>query len=76
MNRKVYSGSVEHLRRQECLEILQVDKVVDLCLDGRKIQSVLDAGTGSGIFAGAFNKRGLSVAGFDLKPEMIDAARE
>jgi len=76
MHKKVYTGSVDRLRRPERLEILQVEKVIDLCLNGRNIQSALDAGTGSGIFAEAFHKRGLAVAGFDLNTEMIKAARE
>jgi ubiquinone/menaquinone biosynthesis C-methylase UbiE len=39
------------------------------------VQSVLDIGTGSGIFAEAFAARGLQVAGVDLREDMLEAAR-
>jgi ubiquinone/menaquinone biosynthesis C-methylase UbiE len=38
--------------------------------------NVLDVGTGSGIFAEAFSKRGMKVAGIDPNPEMLKAAKE
>jgi ubiquinone/menaquinone biosynthesis C-methylase UbiE len=37
---------------------------------------VLDVGTGSGVFAEAFAGVGLDVAGADVNPEMIAAAKE
>jgi len=74
--KKVYDGSVERLRRSERLEVMQVDRVVELCLKQGDFKTVLDCGTGSGVFAEAFIKRGLTVAGVDLNPEMIAAAKE
>lgn len=74
MHKKVYQGSADRLRRAERLEILQVDCVVDLCLKDRDIHSVLDAG--SGVFAEAFHQRGLKIAGIDINPLMIEAARQ
>jgi len=76
MHNKVYKGSTDRLRGAERLEILQVDRVVDLCLKDRDIHSVLDAGTGSGVFAEAFHHRGLKIAGIDINPQMIEAARQ
>lgn len=76
MLKKVYDGSVERLRRSERLEVMQVDKVVEICLNQGEFKTVLDCGTGSGVFAEAFIKRGLTVAGVDLNPEMIAAAKE
>jgi len=72
---KVYTGSVERLRRPERIEILEVDKVVSLALQGLLAKSVLDVGTGSGIFAEAFAARKLAVSGVDIKEEMLEAAR-
>jgi len=74
MHKKVYDGSVERLRRPERLETMQVEKVVDVCLKLGDFKTVLDCGTGSGIFAEAFFKRGLTVSGIDLNPDMIAAA--
>jgi len=76
MHKKVYQGPADRLRRAERLETLQVDRVVDLCLRDRDIRSVLDAGTGSGVFAEAFHRRGLKIAGIDINPQMIEAARQ
>lgn len=66
---------VERLRLPERLERLEVGRVVDLCLENAQMQSMLDVGTGSGIFAEAFAGRGLSVAGIDENPAMLEAAR-
>ncbi|MDO9547917.1 MAG: class I SAM-dependent methyltransferase [Candidatus Marinimicrobia bacterium] len=76
MLKKVYDGSVDRLRRAERLEVMQVDRVVDICLNQNKFKTVLDCGTGSGVFAEAFQKRGLTVAGIDLNPDMITAAKK
>jgi len=76
MHKKVYQGPADRLRRAERLENLQVDRVVELCLKDRDIYSVLDAGTGSGVFAEAFYQRGLKIAGIDINPQMIEAARQ
>lgn len=75
MNTKVYNGSVERLRRMERLQVMQVQRVVEICLTQGAFQTVLDCGTGSGVFAEEFLKNGLSVTGIDLNPEMITAAR-
>jgi SAM-dependent methyltransferase len=64
---KVFHG-VERLRSPERLAALEVDKVVMLALQGILAKTVLDVGTGSGVFAGAF-------AGIDIQEEMLAAAR-
>lgn len=66
---------VSGLRSPKRIELLQVHKVVDLCLRGVSIEKVLDVGCGSGIFAEAFAGRGLDVTGVDENAEMIAAAR-
>jgi ubiquinone/menaquinone biosynthesis C-methylase UbiE len=68
-------NQIERLRSPERLERLEVERVVDLTLEGELLRSVLDIGTGTGIFAEAFTQHGLSVTGIDVNPEMLDAAR-
>lgn len=74
-NERVYNRGVDRLRSPERIERLEVDRVVSLCLD-HNIKSVLDIGTGSAVFAEAFHKRGVKVAGIDANPEMIEAAEQ
>jgi ubiquinone/menaquinone biosynthesis C-methylase UbiE len=71
---KLYHG-VERLRRPERMAMLEVDKVAALALQGLLAKTVLDVGTGSGIFAEAFAARTLAVTGVDIKEEMLAAAR-
>jgi ubiquinone/menaquinone biosynthesis C-methylase UbiE len=52
-----------------------VDTVVHLCLEGITAGSVLDIGTGTGVFAEAFAARGLQAQGIDTNPELLSAAR-
>src|SRR5512147_1760615 len=68
-------NDIERLRSPERMERLEVDRVVDLALEGNPLQSIIDIGTGSGIFAEAFASRGLAVTGIDANPEMPEAAR-
>ncbi|HCY76243.1 MAG TPA: hypothetical protein DHV28_10010 [Ignavibacteriales bacterium] len=76
MNDRVYNNGVDRLRSPERVERLEVDRVVDLCLDHNQIKSVLDVGTGSGLFAGAFAKRNIKIAGADLNPDMLETAKK
>jgi ubiquinone/menaquinone biosynthesis C-methylase UbiE len=76
MNERRYDAGIARLRSPERLERLEVKRVVDLCLDDPNIASVLDVGTGSGIFAEAFAERVAKVAGIDVNPEMIEASRD
>lgn len=76
MNERVYNNGIERLRSAERIERLELDRVVDLCLEEKNISSMLDVGTGSGLFAGAFYKRNLTVAGVDVNEEMIYAAKD
>jgi ubiquinone/menaquinone biosynthesis C-methylase UbiE len=75
MHEKRFNGGIEKLRAPERVARLEVKRVVDLCLEGIEIKNVLDVGTGSGLFAEAFSKRGLEVSGVDANPEMLSAAR-
>lgn len=74
-NERVYNRGVDMLRSADRTERLEVDRVVKLCLNNG-IKTVLDIGTGSALFAEAFFKQDLGVAGIDTNPEMIKAARQ
>jgi ubiquinone/menaquinone biosynthesis C-methylase UbiE len=76
MHERRYNGEIERLRAPQRLALLEVDRVVDLCLEGIQATNVLDVGIGSGIFAEAFSKRGMNVTGIDPNPEMLKAAKE
>lgn len=71
---KVFHG-VKKLRAPERLAFLEVDRVVTASLGGLDARTVLDIGTGSGIFAEAFAGRGLLVTGIDVQEEMLEEAR-
>ena len=71
-----YNGEIERLRTPQRLALLEVDRVVELSLEGIHVTNVLDVGTGSGIFAEAFSRRSIMVTGIDPNPEMLKAAQE
>lgn len=75
MHERRFKGEVERLRSPERVALLEVDQVVDLCLEGIQAMNVLDVGTGTGIFAEAFSNRGKSVTGIDPNPEMLKTAK-
>jgi ubiquinone/menaquinone biosynthesis C-methylase UbiE len=70
-----YSSPAERLRAPERLALLEVPRVVSLCLDGIAAARVLDVGTGTGIFAEAFAGLGIEVAGIDPNSELLNLAR-
>ena len=75
MHEKHYHAGVERLRSPERLARLEVQRVVALTLDGLSgVKTLLDIGTGSGVFAEAFSATGLTVTGVDANPEMISVA--
>ena len=56
---------------------MEVPRVVDLSLEGiPNSGSVLDIGSGSGLFPEEFARRGLAVTGLDANPEMLPVARQ
>ncbi len=67
-------SNVERLRSPQRLAQLEVDRVAELALEGHSIQTVLDIGTGTGVFAEAFSQRGKQVTGVDVNPEMLEVA--
>ncbi len=70
-----FHGEAQRLRSPERLALLQVPEVTRLSLEGSRIRSVLDAGTGTGIFAEAFAGQGLRVTGIDPNEELLREAR-
>lgn len=70
-----FQADIERLRSPERLARLEVGRVVDACLEGIIARSVLDVGTGSGLFAEAFAGRGMDVTGVDVNPAMIEVAQ-
>jgi len=80
MNEKRFNGAIERLRRPERVARLEVDRVTRLCLDAvelkTELRTVLDVGVGSGLFAEAFSKQGVSISGVDANPEMLPAAHQ
>ena len=70
-----FQGTPDRLRSPERIELLQVDRVLALCIDDLTITNVLDVGTGSGVFAKAFAGIGAQVTGIDPNPEMLEIVR-
>ena len=64
------------LRSPPRLERLEVQRVVELSLADTTITSVLDVGTGTGLFAEAFVSVVEDVVGIDSNPDMIKTAQE
>lgn len=75
MHERRFHEGIERLRSPERLARLEVKRVVDLALGGIHPDTILDIGTGSGVFAEAFAAQGLAVTGLDSNPGMLDAAR-
>jgi ubiquinone/menaquinone biosynthesis C-methylase UbiE len=75
MNERTYHGGPDRLRLKERVELMEIDRVVSLSLSRTSATSVLDVGTGTGLFAEAFARQGLSVAGIDINEDMLADAR-
>jgi len=76
MHEHRFHGDIARLRSPERLAWLEVERVTEAAIAGQPLHSALDVGTGSGLFAEAFAKTGLTVDGLDANPEMLSAARE
>jgi ubiquinone/menaquinone biosynthesis C-methylase UbiE len=76
MHKKLYDGGIERLRSPDRVARLEVERVVTLSLEGADIKNALDVGVGSGLFSEAFAQHGVEVAGVDVNPEMLVAAKQ
>ncbi|MDD5673663.1 MAG: class I SAM-dependent methyltransferase [Chitinivibrionales bacterium] len=76
MNEKTYNHGLERLRDPARLDLLEVERVVGLAMEGFPPcgVTVLDVGCGSGVFAECFTKRTCCVAGIDINEEMVKEA--
>jgi ubiquinone/menaquinone biosynthesis C-methylase UbiE len=75
MHERRFSGDIERLRSPERVQRLEVERVTQACLEGGSYHSLLDAGTGSGLFAERFARAGLAVSGIDASFSMLTGAR-
>jgi ubiquinone/menaquinone biosynthesis C-methylase UbiE len=75
MHEKRFDGDISRLRNPDRITRLEVDRVVAICMQDTQIKTVLDVGTGTGVFAEGFTRRKISVCGVDVNPEMLPAAR-
>ena len=71
-----FHGAADRLRAPDRIARLGVPRVLALSLDGLAATSVLDVGTGTGIFAEAFAAAGLAVTGIDTNADLLVVALE
>lgn len=76
MHEKRFDGEPDRLRSAARVALLEVEKVVNIVLDGIEASSMVDVGTGSGLFLEIFQKQGLRTAGLDVSPKMLELARQ
>ena len=75
MNERRFHREIERLRDPQRVARMEVDRVVQLTLKNLEdAETVLDVGTGSGLFAEAFATYRLQVTGIDVNPEMLPVA--
>jgi len=75
MHEHRFHGTADRLRATDRIARLDVPRVVALSLAGLTATSVLDVGTGTGVFAEAFAAAGLAVTGIDTNVEYLAVAR-
>ena len=75
MHERRFHGEPDRLRSAERIALLEVERVVALSMEGLAVKSVLDVGTGTGVFAEAFSKLVSEVTGIDTNGELLTVAR-
>jgi ubiquinone/menaquinone biosynthesis C-methylase UbiE len=77
MHERRFNRDIARLRDPDRIARLEVTRVVNLALENlAQVQSVLDVGTGSGVFAEQFASQGLQVTGLDANAEMLPVAQQ
>lgn len=77
MHEKRFNHEIDRLRDPERVARLEVKRVVDQVLETfYGSNSVLDVGTGSGLFAEAFAGKSFQVTGIDANPEMVTVSSQ
>jgi ubiquinone/menaquinone biosynthesis C-methylase UbiE len=71
--RRFHSGP-DRLRSPERMVLMEVPRVVSLCVKGKGVRNALDVGTGTGIFAEAFAAIGIEVTGIDVNTAFLALA--
>jgi len=75
LHERRFHGEPDRLRSAERIVLLEVERVVALSVEGLAVNSVLDIGTGTGVFAEAFSKLVPAVTGIDTNAELLAIAR-
>jgi ubiquinone/menaquinone biosynthesis C-methylase UbiE len=70
-----FSHEPGRLRSEARLARLEPDRVVSLSKDGVRLASMLDVGTGTGLFAEAFAHAGIEATGLDVSPDLLAGAK-
>lgn len=77
MHERRYQNDVNELRNSERIKRLGLEKIIRLSLrEAPRIKTLLDIGTGSGLFAEQFADKNIKVTGLDVNPKMLKAARK
>jgi len=76
MQDRTFKGDINKLRSPQRVKMLEIERVVELCLETLFVTRVLDVGSGSGLFAEAFALRNLEVMGIDKNPQFIKTAAD
>ena len=71
-----FHGGAERLRSEARIALLETPRVVGLCSEGGDFATVLDIGTGTGVFAEAFAAAGMKATGIDPATELLIVARD
>jgi ubiquinone/menaquinone biosynthesis C-methylase UbiE len=71
-----FQGQADRLRAPDRLARMEVPRVAALSTEGITVESVLDIGTGTGVFAEAFAAQGIAVTGIDVNAELLEVARQ
>jgi ubiquinone/menaquinone biosynthesis C-methylase UbiE len=74
-NEKVYHGGIERLRNESRVALLEIPLVLEYCIKNITVNSMLDIGTGTGLFAEAFIKQGIKATGIDINKEFLEEAK-